>query len=57
MRRHLNTGAGALPIQNEIMPFNPPEVPTKYPTSGGPLGHAGTPQDFGALYGRVAGTG
>ena len=39
------------------MPFNPPEVPTKHPTTGGPLGHAGTPQDFWAVYGQVAGPG
>lgn len=57
MCRHLNTGAGALPIQNEIMPFSTHEVPTKYPTTREPLGHAGICEDFGAVHGQVAGIG
>lgn len=36
LHAHLNAGADALPVRNEVTPFSPRQVSPKYPTAWGP---------------------
>lgn len=36
LHAHLNAGADALPVRNEVTPFSPLQVSPKFPTAWGP---------------------